>query len=624
VRLVRTRRFASAGIGPRALGRRWWIAFAICVVLGLVVAGLGSQLPPKRHSSISPGLTPTPRTAGHRNVAIVPSASPGNWVNLTPFLRLSPGAASDAAFAYDPSMGYGLLFGGQTPFATLRDTWKFSASTWTSLTPLSPNLTNSPSARYGAAMAYDPQLKGYLLFGGKGPSGWLNDTWLWNGSWQRLSPNLSPAPRAYATLVDAPALWPGPILFGGNAVAPLNDTWEYLNGTWTNLTTSVGGPPVRYGMGMAFDSLSREIVLFGGVGADTSGAPLFYADTWLLNRSGWSIVATDPTPGPRLSPVEVFDPSDGAVLLYGGVAPQGTRWGDLWTYSNASWTEVSTSENATLAARSGAAAAVVNPPGSTGATVVLFGGSISVLEITADTWVLGDPLPLGVAGPVSPTTTIDAGQRMVFDALAFGGRSPYTYVWQFTASFCPPANSSVISCVPTVPPSLIGSSLFASVNVSDSVGLRVASSAVEVFVNSPPSAQLVVLPSILTLGSPVIIWVNTTGGTAPVVRNLSGLPPGCVIPPAAISKFHCTPTESGSYHISANVTDSVGVRNSTSTVGLVVSAATSTRGPGPELEEILVVVVIVAVVVAVVWIVYRRSKPRQKAPSLSPAPPPAR
>src|SRR2546421_8517174 len=57
----------------------------------------------------------------------------------------------------------------------------------------------SPSARGYQAEAFDPKLRGIVVFGGVGSSGYLNDTWLWRaGAWHRLHPAKSPQARTNA------------------------------------------------------------------------------------------------------------------------------------------------------------------------------------------------------------------------------------------------------------------------------------------------------------------------------------------------------------------------------------------------------------------------------------------
>ncbi|MGA3149423.1 MAG: kelch repeat-containing protein, partial [Acidimicrobiales bacterium] len=70
------------------------------------------------------------------------------------------------------------------------------ATTWTAQSPAA-----SPSARYGATMAYDPATGNMVLFGGEGRSAFLNDTWTWDGStWTAQSPAASPPARYGASM----------------------------------------------------------------------------------------------------------------------------------------------------------------------------------------------------------------------------------------------------------------------------------------------------------------------------------------------------------------------------------------------------------------------------------------
>ena len=56
--------------------------------------------------------------------------------------------------------------------------------TWSLQSP-----TTSPTARYGAAMAYDTESGQTVMFGGEGSSGPLDDTWVWNGTTWVLAPS---------------------------------------------------------------------------------------------------------------------------------------------------------------------------------------------------------------------------------------------------------------------------------------------------------------------------------------------------------------------------------------------------------------------------------------------------
>ena len=126
--------------------------------------------------------------------------------------------------AYDPATGNMVLFGGGgSKAAYLGDTWTWSGTAWTKMTPAS-----SATARYGASMDYDPLAGTMVLFGGSGGAAYLSDTWTWSGS------------------------------------------------TWSKLTASKT-PEGRYSASMAFDTGTEDMVLSGGAGTTFS-----YADTWSL------------------------------------------------------------------------------------------------------------------------------------------------------------------------------------------------------------------------------------------------------------------------------------------------------------------------------------------------------
>jgi hypothetical protein len=77
--------------------------------------------------------------------------------------------------AYDAEIGTLLLLDGQgASNGLLKDVWQ-----WTDLGWGNRCATNSPAARDGAAMAYDPGTGTMLLFGGEGTNGPDNDTWAW-------------------------------------------------------------------------------------------------------------------------------------------------------------------------------------------------------------------------------------------------------------------------------------------------------------------------------------------------------------------------------------------------------------------------------------------------------------
>lgn len=88
----------------------------------------------------------------------------------------SPSPRTNLAMAYDANRGEVVLFGGYNFVGgqALNDTWTWNGTTWSQIqTPF------TPAGRYGSSMAYDPNFKGLVLFGGYFTGGpWTNQTWL--------------------------------------------------------------------------------------------------------------------------------------------------------------------------------------------------------------------------------------------------------------------------------------------------------------------------------------------------------------------------------------------------------------------------------------------------------------
>ena len=65
------------------------------------------------------------------------------------------------------------------------------ALSWVQIFP-----ATSPSAREGPMVAYDPVSRKVVLFGGLGSTGYLNDTWTFDGAnWTRVTPPVTPPAR---------------------------------------------------------------------------------------------------------------------------------------------------------------------------------------------------------------------------------------------------------------------------------------------------------------------------------------------------------------------------------------------------------------------------------------------
>jgi hypothetical protein len=284
------------------------------------------------------GITQT-GTSGFRNDTWIWSGT--TWTELSP--PSSPSLRYGASMVYDATMGEVVLFGGYDGSVGsnvyLGDTWTWNGTVWTVLSP-----ATSPPGRVDASMAYDGATGTILLYGGLGPHGDFADTWSWNGAtWTRLSPAKNPG-----TLGDASPMTYDPathsIVFVAGAretddrQTPADDyvaaTWTWTGTNWVELDPKKSPPARDYGT-MTYDSQNGTVVLFGGDDI-LAGRDDYLNDTWAWSGATWQQLSPPRSPAKRFGNVMDFDPSTGTVILFGGVDSNGFL-GDTWAFGNLGW-----------------------------------------------------------------------------------------------------------------------------------------------------------------------------------------------------------------------------------------------------------------------------------------------
>jgi Kelch motif/NHL repeat len=250
----------------------------------------------------------------------------GLWTQQSP--ATSPPARYGASMAYDASNGQVVLFGGYGS-GYLGDTWTWNGTTWTQQSP-----ATSPPARYGASMAYDASNGQVVLFGGYSSSGFQGDTWTWNGTtWTQQFPAASP-PARYLAAMAYDASNGQVVLFGGDSNSgSQGDTWTWNGTTWTQQSPAAS-PPARYGAAMAYDASNGQVVLFGGQGPSGS-----QGDTWTWNGTTWTQQSPATSPPARYLAAMAYDASNGQVVLFGGDNSGVSLLGDTWTWNGTTWTQ---------------------------------------------------------------------------------------------------------------------------------------------------------------------------------------------------------------------------------------------------------------------------------------------
>jgi hypothetical protein len=316
-----------------------------------------------------------------------------DWIELSP--SNSPSARSYLAMTYDPISGKIIAFGGFGSTGYLNDTWSFDGTNWTQIATQS-----APPARTSAQMTYDSVSQKVVLFGGYNGTNYLGDTWLWDGStlqWTQATPQHHPP------AVTGPMLFPDPNgradAFGGFDGHFYQLTmWQWNGSDWTQLFPPTV-PFARASAAVGTNTSTGQVVMFGGL-ADVNPN-----NTWTYDGTTWTLQS------PVLQPLLVygasaaFDPGLQGVVVFGGASggvAQNTTW--LWDQVAINWIELSPSQSPP--AREGAGMAYDDAL----QRVILFGGEHNNVFVN-DTWQLNStltptptPSPTGTPTP-SPTPT---------------------------------------------------------------------------------------------------------------------------------------------------------------------------------------------------------------------------
>lgn len=241
-----------------------------------------------------------------------------------------------------------------------------------------------PVARSGHAIAWDPDRGRMVLFGGQvvgeQSAQSLGDTWEWDGElWTQVA-DTGPSPRgAHGMAFDQVSR--GILLFGGDSVP--GETWLWDGADWVQVADT--GPSARYGFAVATDPGRSRVVLFGGQAAKPNTG--VFGDTWEWDGSQWSQSA-DTGPSARMGARMSYNVPDANIVLFGGL---GAEWlNDTWSWNGDNWTQI---------ADTGPSARHIHSMASDGTGVILFGGQAGNGDAetgdrhcTRDTWAFYDRL----------------------------------------------------------------------------------------------------------------------------------------------------------------------------------------------------------------------------------------
>ncbi|MCI4351598.1 MAG: PKD domain-containing protein, partial [Thermoplasmata archaeon] len=366
--------------------------------------------------------------------ALAPWQVAHQWVDLANSTPVAPQIRTWAAMAFDPAINAVVLFGGYSPSVVpFGDTWEFSRGTWTNV---ADTLAVAPPPRWGASFAFDGRAQQLLLFGGRNLTTLFNDTWTFAATgWTHVTPRQAPSPREMAQMAyDGADKYV--LLFGGesfrvpgSAAHPLNDSWIFTGGAWANITSSLGGaPPPTVTGAFAFDSRDGELVLVGGLASPGATGPCAASSAvWTYSHGVWTHRTSSVTPPPRSGAQLADDPTDGALLMFGGTVLRDNACSfdaSTWSYTNNTWTDLSPIVTAPPPARCCGAFAFDALDGY----AVLFGGNANGVYVN-DTWSYG-VAPLTSTAVATPSRG-GVPLNVTFAATASGGTPDYQFAWVF-------------------------------------------------------------------------------------------------------------------------------------------------------------------------------------------------
>ena len=341
------------------------------------------------------------------------------WSEITP---PPTGFGSNGGLAVDSSLGEAILFGGVTGTGLVNSTYIYNetANNWQNVSGAA-----APSPRSDFAFAFDPVLRVGALFGGLTNLTSLvssNQTWevAPTGAWQPVATRVAPPAREGAAFAVAPSLGIG-LLYGGwnrsyspTSSVTYSDLWELnlTNWTWTELSVSGAHPPPLEGASMSWDPVTLRFEMFGGCYPCTSAVWEFDPGT-----GAWSELPTPvAAPAGRGYASWAYDPALNADLLFGGTGGSGSD-NDTYLFfpSNDTWSLQTLPPHPS--GRYGADAGFLDVPGN--ATWLLAGG-LTGGPTDSDLWRLSTTsnvsmLVVNASAPSSPlegTRVVDNGTSL--------------------------------------------------------------------------------------------------------------------------------------------------------------------------------------------------------------------
>ncbi len=484
------------------------------------------------------------------------------WTDVSSSVSGNPGAIALESMTYDPATSSVVAYGGvcglgiagfSLTLTTSNSMWGFSGTAWTELTA-----QKAPQPTYGGDFEFDPDLSGFVLFGGVHPTliggvGMLNrqlseESYVCaNASWTEIGPDLTSSVALAETGMNV-------TVHVTNVVTSGPSTYRYTGlppGCGTATGPGVACRPTAVGNFTMTVNLTITLGLPGttvGVANDTASAALRVVAGMRLAPLSASLSRTE-VGVPFTLTSSISDGVNVSTLHYDGL-PGGCA-----------------SMNTTTLACT---------PSAAGSYVIWLTATDALgVQETAST-------PVDVAARLSvdsfalSRTVLDFGMSTGVSAALAGGVGPIGIGYSGLPNGCSGASELSFTCQP----SELGNFTI-GVQTADVLGVTAASSVLLTVHAAPSVASFGVSSPSIVEGGGATFEVSVVGGTAPFTIGYSGLPAGCTS--ADTTTLECVPTVSGNFTIVVNATDALGV-SSLAEANLTVEAhavVTPPHGGGP-------------------------------------------
>jgi len=281
----------------------------------------------------------------------------------------SPSARSGCVMFYDPASQKLVMFGGWDGSEYPTDTWTFDGTNWTQV-----QTATAPPGRAGASAALDSTLNQVIMYGGYDHE-YLNDTWMWDGvnmTWVQATPAKTPHP------VTGPMLFTDPLKgnvdeFGGwDGRRYQLTTWRWVDDNWRKQFPKAF-PSARAAAVIGTNPAMKQTVVFGGL------AEVNPVNTWTFDGKQWTQQFPANQPPQHLNVGTVYDPRFHGVVTFGGFIGEDAN--DMWLWDGSNWSQLFPKKSPPPREQMGMAFY------DTQLETVVFGG-LSGNSLLNDTWVL--------------------------------------------------------------------------------------------------------------------------------------------------------------------------------------------------------------------------------------------